>query len=276
MTLAGSMAVQALEAASRFGTGDWQRVAVDAHVHLRGDVALSLQAAAGNFAVAGNGVDAGAVLLTDSETVDTFRTLYSQGLPHGIYETGEAISLVSRLGAVPVLLVAGRQVVTAERVEVLLIGTRDKSADGMPLEAVLRDAEERDVLAILPWGLGKWVGSRGKLVVNVLARHRGVMVGDIPARPRALRAAPLSHSRGVGRRILSGSDPLPLPREGDRVGSFGQIVSVRLDTTAPAASLIAALRSPDTAFDAYGRRQSLVEMAGLQWALRRQKKRLAA
>ena len=107
MTLAGSMERQILDAASRFGTGDWQRVAVDAHVHLRGDVASSLKAAARNFSAAGTSVDAGAVLLTDSETVDTFRTLSRGGLPRGIHETGEAISLVSRLGAVPVPVAAG-------------------------------------------------------------------------------------------------------------------------------------------------------------------------
>ncbi|MBB5716871.1 hypothetical protein [Sphingomonas aerophila] len=274
MTLADIMAGQTVEATSPSGTSGRRRVAVDAHVHLRGDVTMNLRVAADNFATAGS--DVGAVLLTDSEAVDTFETLYSAGLPHGICETGEAISLMSQLGIRPVLLVAGCQVVTAERVEVLLIGTRRKLADGLPLEAVLRDAEERDVLAILPWGLGKWVGTRGKLVVKALERHRGVMVGDIPARPRAFRSALLSHPRRLGRRVLSGTDPLPLPKESNRIGTFGQIVSVKLNPIAPAASLIAALRSPETALETYGRRQSLVEMAGLQWALRRENKRLAA
>lgn len=276
MGLAQTATGASLHGSRIMGVADWRRLAVDAHVHLRGDVESCLMNAARNFAGAGDQVDAGVILLTESDGDDTFGDLCRGAAQVRVKPTGEGISLLSQLGDLPVLLVAGRQVITAERIEVLLIGTLDKPNDGIALDALLDQAEEEDVLAILPWGLGKWIGHRGKLVNNALGQYGGVLVGDIQARTRLMRVAPIRMTRATRRRVLDGTDPLPLPRESERVGSFGQILTTSLDPKAPGAALIAALRSDDVRLEPYGRRQSLFTMARLQWALRRGKREAIA
>ncbi len=248
----------------------WQRVAVDAHVHLQGDVVRTMHSAARNFSAAGPPPDAGAMLLTEIDGCDVFAAL-QRGIPGVSTDgTGEAISLLVRSVELPVLVVAGRQVVTRERVEVLLLGTLTGPRDGIALDELIAWARVRDVLAALPWGLGKWIGRRGALVREAIANHGELLLGDIPARSRLIPAGPLRS----GARVLLGTDPLPLAGEGDRVGSFGQIVSAAIDPQAPAASLLAALRAPGTPIARYGKRQSLRTMASLQLALRRRPERV--
>ena len=254
------------------GISGWRRLAVDAHVHLRGDPFAGLDAATRNFAALGREVDAGAVLLTESEGSNSFDTLRRTGSSQAIDNVGEPISLVWQGGAIPLLIVSGRQVVSAERIEVLLLGTLEAPADGMPLQQVIDGAEQQNALVILPWGVGKWIGHRGRLIHEIWERDNKVMLGDIQARASLLTASPITQARAAGRRVLSGTDALPLPHEQNRIGSFGQIVHARLDPERPGAGLIEALRSPEVRLDGYGRRQSLLELATLQWRLRRRKR----
>lgn len=51
---------------------------------------------------------------------------------------------------------AGRQIVTAEKLEVLALGTDLDIDDGRPIREVLSLVTENGGLPVIPWGAGKW------------------------------------------------------------------------------------------------------------------------
>lgn len=185
-------------------------------------------------------------------------------------ESAEPEALHVRRGGSRLCLFAGRQLVTRERLEVLALGTTALLRDGEPLDSTLNAVREVGAAAVLPWGVGKWLGARGAAVERVLAEPRfgHVFLGDngnrleLGPEPKQLAAA-----RRAGRRVLPGSDPLPLPGEEVRAGSYGFAIDVPLDPLRPAAALLALLRS-GAAATPFGRRTPLTRFVGRQLKLK--------
>lgn len=258
---------------------------VDAHVHLYPavDVAGLLDAAAANFArveaTFGAARSQGVLMLTESGSLDRYAELQRRGAqPLGAWTLepveGEALALRATNGTRQLLIVAGRQVVTAEGLEVLLLATRAHPRDGLPLDEVLRLGEQDDALAVLPWGAGKWLGERGGLVAARADRVRmgALLLGDNGGRPALWpEPAPLRAARRAGRIVLSGSDPLPIPGDERRVGSFGiAFLDARLDQRAPVAALKRLVRGASAAStQPFGGSLGLGEFVASQRALRR-------
>lgn len=172
-------------------------------------------------------------------------------------------------------LVAGRQKVARERLEVLALaldpgdplnGAPDRSTD---LEELVDRALEAGAAAAVPWGFGKWLGSRGARVAALAAReplrrHPLFFLGDVAHRswpwrpPRAFRS---------GARILAGTDPLPLPGAERQVAAYTTRVEAPLDPERPAESLRAAFRS-GAALEITGRRSPPMRAIAEQIAYR--------
>ena len=174
-------------------------------------------------------------------------------------KTKEYYSLLAFKGDAVLVLIAGRQVVTTEDLEVLILGTQGVFPDGLPIESVLREAISVDAVHVIPWGAGKWFFGRGKLLSKLInSRLRnGFYLGDQGGRP--LFWPKPSHIRRAeerGIRILSGSDSLPFPEEVQRVGSFGFLMEVDFDLSRPAASIRESLRSPRVELVRFGHLQS--------------------
>jgi len=164
-----------------------------------------------------------------------------------------------------VILVAGRQVVSRERLEVLLLAldpdhplseTPDRTRG---LVSLVREGLEAGAVTVMPWGFGKWLGARARHVRAIVDLpdvhdHPLFFLGDIPARcwpwatPRAF---------GAGIRVLRGTDVLPLAGSETRVASYGFRVRGRLDPDAPCRALIACL-SERTTVEPVGGRDSLI------------------
>jgi hypothetical protein len=122
------------------------------------------------------------------------------------------------------ILIAGRQLVTAEKIEVLSLASPAIIEDGLELTRTVTEIHKRGGLAVLPWGVGKWLGKRGAILGNYLrqADPCGLFVGDNGGRPNLWPASQLFEvAAGRGIRLLPGSDPLPLPGEEKHVGSYG-------------------------------------------------------
>lgn len=122
------------------------------------------------------------------------------------------------------ILIAGRQLVTVEKIEVLSLASPAIIEDGLELAQTVAQIRRRGGLAVLPWGVGKWLGKRGAIIGDYLSQADpcGLFVGDNGGRPNlwpAPRLFDVAAGRGVG--LLPGSDPLPLPAEELRVGSYG-------------------------------------------------------
>lgn len=261
-------------------------VLVDGHVHIYECFAPAavFDAAAQNFAAAAQslgcagGYDAVLCLVESRherflEDVRTGRQGRTWRGPQGIWElepSAEPEALAVRRGGERLYLFAGRQLVTRERLEVLALGTTAELPEDEPIETTLEAIHDVGAAAVLPWGVGKWLGARGAVVARVLAepKYGHVFLGDNGNR-LALGPEPkhLAGARRDGRRVLPGTDPLPLPGEEARVGSYGCAIDVPLDGLRPAAALLALLGS-GTAFTAFGRRTPLTRFVGRQLALK--------
>ncbi|HEV2213173.1 MAG TPA: hypothetical protein VGS99_07480, partial [Gammaproteobacteria bacterium] len=158
---------------------------VDAHVHLHScyDPDELLQNAYDNLAAASNGVahahrTAYFLLLAECASDDCFGALRalaegrreSNGAPDlhlrrwVVAPTAEAISVVARHGNRELCIVAGRKVACREGLEVLVLGTTHRFADGRPIREVLRESDALGVPRVIPWGPGKWFFRRGRLL----------------------------------------------------------------------------------------------------------------
>jgi hypothetical protein len=259
---------------------------VDGHVHIYDcfDVAGVFDAAAANFAAAARSLgcersyDAVLCLVEGSQErfldgVRTGRLGRVRRGSHGYWEietTGEAETLVARCGSMRLIVVAGRQLVTRERLEVLALGTTAALHDAEPIEATLAAVRDSGAAAVLPWGVGKWLGGRGAVVARIVAdpSWRDVALGDNGNRLELGPEPPqLAAARRAGRAVLPGSDPLPLPGEEARVGGYGFAVDVALDSLRPAAALLTVLKS-GAAIVPFGRRTALPRFISRQLALR--------
>ena len=216
---------------------------VDAHVHFHDAVrvAPTLDAAALNFKAAGRRIDGllGVLLLTQARAERVFETL--QDSPRaGDWSVGpasaEAETLIARRGSECIAVVCGRQLRTAEGLEVLALGTLERFPDGLPLADAITSVRDSGAIAVLPWGFGKWLGARGRKVENAFSgiAPAGLFAGDNGGRvealplPRLIRAAA---ARGF--RVLPGSDPFPFAADHRRVGAFGFMALTELPISAP-------------------------------------------
>jgi len=169
---------------------------------------------------------------------------------HRVVATSEVESLrVESAEGEGVFLVSGRQVVTTENLEVLIVGLSpdDELAGVAPRAAaadvLLRRGLAKDALVGLPWGFGKWLGPRGRTVDEVAARPEfrnepRFFFGDILARCRPWPEPSVFRS---GPPVLPGTDPLPLVGFEDRVLRYGFRVEAVLDPDRPWRSLRSAV-----------------------------------
>ena len=212
-------------------------VAIDAHVHLYdpGAALETLRAGARRIAAAVPGA-VPAVMLAERAGQHVFERLRPV-----LRATAEAESLWLEGDHPPLLVLAGRQVVTAERLEVLALATTAAPAEGRPAGAVLAELARAEALAVLPWGVGKWLGARGAVVDRLVAAAApgALFLGDNGGRP-GFWAEP----RFARLPVLSGSDPLPIAGGAAAVGRCGSVLAAGLSADRPAADLRHALRAP--------------------------------
>lgn len=216
---------------------------VDAHVHFHDAlrVAPTLDAAAMNFKAVGRRVDGllGVLLLTQSNTERVFETLQESpraGEWQVVPASAETETLIARRVTEFIAVVCGRQLRTAEGLEVLALGTRDRFPDGLPLADAIASVRDSGAVAVLPWGFGKWMGARGRQIEQAFARgaperlfagDNGGRVGLLPM-PRLI-----GESAARGFRVLPGSDPFPFAGDHRRVGGFGFLAATELPISAP-------------------------------------------
>jgi len=170
------------------------------------------------------------------------------------------------------LLVAGRQARTEEGIEVHALGMRAPLRDGRPLDETLAEARRAGALVVLPWGVGKWWGRRGRCVREVLDREGDVLVSDNGGRPWLWPTPTLiRRERARGRPVLAGSDPLPIDGDHARLGSYGCVADADLAGPAPVDGLLRALRASELGLRTYGARAGALRFMRAQTRLRRRR-----
>jgi hypothetical protein len=255
---------------------------VDGHVHYHPcfGVREFLEAARSHFQAArrevGDPEAVGCLMLTESSWSHYFRA-FGDGLIERASSdwtaepTGEPCSLIARRnGRAELFIVAGRQIVTRERLEVLALGSAQEYPDTLPIGEAVGLALSTGAVTVLPWGFGKWTGTRGRIVRQFLKSPMAdeLCIGDNGGRP-ALGPEPALFGLARERRvpILPGTDPLPLPAEATKAGRCGFVVPGPLDGRAPAAAvrkMVATRAQPRR----YGSQERLATFIHRQMALR--------
>ena len=146
-----------------------------------------------------------------------------------------------------VCLVAGRQIVTRERLEILGLAMREKIPDGLPARDVMQRIGEAGGIPVLSWSPGKWLFARGRRVRNLIEndQDRVLRLGDTTLRPKLWPEPQLMRlARERGLTIIPGSDPLPFAGEERYAGTYGFIYRGAFDTSRPIASITHMLAGP--------------------------------
>ena len=174
-----------------------------------------------------------------------------------------------------ITLIAGRQLITHEKLEVLALGVWEPLQEGLYLSDSLNLIQEHGGIAVIPWAVGKWLGKRGKVVEQILCdeNRQGIWLGDNSGRPRFWgepHPFKIAHQRGIA--ILHGSDPLPLPGQYKKVCRFGTKINASLDMSHPSRTLKQVLTNPQTHIENYGELETTWGFIYRQTRLRLQRK----
>lgn len=186
--------------------------------------------------------------------------------------TDEPISLVGRAtDGATIVLVAGRQVITREGVEVLGLGVDQDLPFGCPLEDTIQAVHDAAAIPVVPWGFGKWWLGRGKRILELIADPpvTDLFLGDNAGRPQFARS-PRQFSAAAQQRIsvLPGTDPLPLRFHQTRAGGYGLVLNGIFDSALPGSGLKDLLRALHGDAPFFGRRDKLPFVVRTQIALR--------
>lgn len=246
---------------------------IDAHVHIHHcfDLETFFSAARANFrqsAVAFGypPATAGCLMLAETPGEEAFVRV-RQWLAGGgggqwnLQPTHESNSLIGRsIYGGMIVLVAGRQVVTREGLEVLGLGVNHDLPIGLRVDDTVRAVADAGGIPVLPWGFGKWWFGRGRLVTKLLRSPpvAELFLGDNAGRPRGAKTPSqfsIASERGIS--VLPGTDPLPLPSHETRVGRYGLVLEGSLDGRVPARGIIHNLRTAQGHATFFGRRSKL-------------------
>jgi|UPI000685218A hypothetical protein len=249
-------------------------ILIDSHVHIYPCFHLGrfFSAAYENFASASpsqgcNGF-VGVLLLAETAREHVFEELVrdadcrsstgAQTDPWIVHRTRESCSLrLTDPNGRELILVSGRQVVTAENLEVLGLMTTQMIPDGLPVDAVTHRVGSDHGVPVLAWGFGKWTGKRGRIACDAVARNDPcfLCLGDSRGRPWEWpEPKQFRHGRAKGMKILYGTDPLPLTTEEAAAGSLGIFADGEADRDFPARHVRSLLLVPEVQLGTYGRR----------------------
>ncbi|NOY17146.1 MAG: hypothetical protein GXP23_09495 [Gammaproteobacteria bacterium] len=184
---------------------------------------------------------------------------------HATEETG-SVSLRNRSGKV-LYVIAGRQIVSHEGLEVHALATDALFDEGRPLLELIEAINRSGGVAAVPWGTGKWLGRRGKVLTSMSRQfvQAGVLLSDSGIRPWVWPRSGLFNS---GPRVIAGTDPLPISTEACRTGSFGFSTIAPWDPERPSRSMRIILKNQQLVMTRFGRPQGVWQFLSRQRAIR--------
>ncbi len=260
---------------------------IDTHVHLYDcfDRTTFFNAALKNFQHAATslglpGNTPASLMLTETCKDHAFDSLIEQRELAGGHwhfrETGDGQSLVASHDNQDVLtVVAGRQIVTREGLEVLALCCNDTFTDGQTIQDTIEKVLEADALPVIPYGVGKWTGARAKVLENVLngPHSSKLFLGDNAGR-LALAGEPkqFAEARKRGIWTLHGTDPLPLASQAKRVARAVMILKGDIDPDKPAASINRLIEASNEQPGSYFTGDNLINFLKLQVAMQLRKR----
>jgi hypothetical protein len=268
-------------------------LAVDSHVHIHNleNLVHILDSSLASFSNAvkihKNVTDfSGLLCLTEPAGRDTFTRLQNQleksaaaeekcrlNTSWHLESTSEELSLAAcHESGKTLYLVSGQQIVTQENLEVLSLFAPQTVQDRMTLAQTIKAIESLGGFAVLPWGVGKWLFGRGKIVSNCIEEKRAgkIGIGDNGSRPGFWKTVEqFNLARLHDLPLLHGSDPLRVSELRRTAGSSGDIFVLHFDKKCPGKSLLNALRENKCEQIAFGTPETFAPFIRDQIALRR-------
>lgn len=163
-------------------------------------------------------------------------------------------------------ILAGRQIATAERLEICSLFSESPIEDGLGARDTVRAILAAGGLPALNWAPGKWMFKRGALVRNLVRAFPPdqLILIDTSLRCAGWPAPRLySRARRQHRPVLAGSDPLPPAGEESMAGCYYCTLSIPApaDPSRLAAPLKSALVAKPLAVAYGGQRNSPLALA---------------
>lgn len=242
---------------------------IDSHIHIHEcyDLETFFDSAFNNFSKYSYDSEyQSALCLTESYGANIFEKLKKtakNNIPIGKYSLNltNSSNVLKINNKHPLFIISGKQIITKENLEVLAIGLENEYDDGIRIEKVLSDVINSHCIPIIPWGFGKWIGKRKKILENLILNNEyfPIFLGDNGNRTWFLhksRLFKIAQRKNIFN--LQGSDPLPFSREVTKPGSYGIILDDCLDERNPFESLYQILIHTESQFQVYGKLESLL------------------
>lgn len=249
---------------------------VDAHAHFHENYSPAefLQCASNNFKQA-NAQSVGVLSLCEISARDPLAA-FRNGVQGWESSSPDAHSFVfEKPNESKLIVVAGRQVVTREKLELLALFTSDPIENGLSLSDTVEATLACEGVPVIPWGFGKWWFRRGGQLSEFLHSYAvsgkessAVLLGDNGCRVNALRPRKLKTAESIGFYVTAGSDPLRLSDHVSRPGCFGTVLDECIDLGAPTVWLGDQFRRIDRSPATFGRCRSVIEFVCDQVKLR--------
>lgn len=228
------------------------RLILDSHVHLHPPVKLErfLHTAWRNLrgAAKASEEDVCLLCLTDMEGTDSPELLRAHAGPDWSLEERDGAFLARGSDGARLWLLPGHQIASSDGLELLALDCSTRIPDrSLPLEALIPRVLELGAVPVVPWGVGKWTGTRGLLVKALVQSRKDFCLADNGNRLRGSAEPPLlREARRLEMPVLLGSDPLPLEKAYIRAAACGNVVEgITMEGLSPAALLREALKRPE-------------------------------
>ena len=247
-------------------------IIIDAHIHIHECYNLEnfFDSAEKNFQDQASKLNAGSFVgvlcLTEIFGINIFDKLENAAKKKvkigkwQINSTEEHNSLVLRKNNSLIFVIAGRQIVTEKKLEVLAIGLKEDYQDGKPIDEVIKHVVKSEAFPIIPWGFGKWFSPRKQILEKIILQKKSYPIfwGDNGNRPWIFKKPKLIKT-GYGNQIINlpGSDPLPFNREVKKPGSFGFYIENIINQDKPFDSIYRIITASKSQFNTYGKLESL-------------------
>ncbi len=240
-------------------------ILIDSHVHIypHYDTEVLLDAFQKRIIIAG--ASTGIMMLAEREGTDAFAAWASgDRLPEGysVVKSDDTSIILRKANQPDIIVVAGRQIACAERIEILALATRATFHDGTPAKVAIAEALASGAIPVLAWGVGKWLLKRAKVVAALLESFddKQLLIGDPSLRPVFWPTPRLmAVAAKKGHRVIAGSDPLPPKSEETRVGQYADFAQdAFLDLSSPLTSQIVSILTTHPLSRA-GHRAGLIE-----------------
>ena len=172
------------------------------------------------------------------------------------------------------LILSGRQLISMDNIEVLALGTTTQFNTAKNTEQIIEEVSHDGSLPVLPWGVGKWLGRRGKIVANILQNQNlpRFFIGDSANRPVFWsEPSQFGLARANGIKNLPGSDPLPVKNGYKNAGKAGIVLKDSINLDDPVHSIKNRLLDPSTDIQPYIKRENPISFFRNQFAMQYKK-----